>query len=81
MHVRDLDQFRRLTADLPGNTRLLVNVRNVRGYHYKDAGACVVTAIETSPNFEPDIGDDTFFLPDLSEEEVRGNRQTVVVIS
>jgi len=28
-----------------------------------------------------DLPDDTFFKPDLSEEEVRKNRQTVVVVS
>lgn len=78
MRVRTLGEFRQLTANLPDNTRLLANAR---GHNYRDTGACVVTAIATPPDFEPDVGDN----PDLyglqTEEEVKRNRQTVVVVS
>lgn len=76
-----LSEFRKLTADLPGDTFLL---EDAGGYKYREAGAHVTTAVghscATPSVFEKDEGDDPKIYGHMSVESVRKNRRTVVVI-
>lgn len=80
--MRTLGEFRKQTANLPDNTPLLIPT----GDHcYRWAGYEITTAVAhicagPAP-FEPDCGDEPELYGYHTEDQIKQNRRTVVVIA
>lgn len=76
--MKTLGEFRKLTAKLPDNTRLLTDAFDHR---YREIGCCITTAIANiRPDFDPDFGDEPELYGLETVEQVQKARRTVVVI-
>lgn len=79
--MKTLGEFRKLTANLPDETRLLTDAPD---HCYREIGCCVTTAIAhicaCPAPLDPDVGDDPELYGLQTVEQVKKNRRTVVVI-
>lgn len=80
--MRTLGDFRKLTADLPNETRLLADAPD---HHYRYIGCSITTAIavdvgQSCIEWHPDWGNAPELYDFATVEEVQKRRRTIVVI-